>query len=53
MAGLPPGKPSCFKGGRERSRTATALPQLFVGPPLLARSLIAPKAGVTVYYSLH
>lgn len=41
MAVLPPVKPSCFKGGGERSRTATALPQLFVGAPPLTRSLIA------------
>lgn len=52
MAALPPGKPSCFKGGRERSRTAPVL-QLFAEALLLMRSLPALKAGLTVCYNLH
>lgn len=54
MIGLPLGKPSCLKEDREKNRTATALPRMFAGAPLLMRSLTVLKAGhLTVYYRLH
>lgn len=52
MAGLSPGKPTCFKGGRERSRTATVV-QLVAEALLLMRSLPALKAEVTACYNVH